>query len=160
MSGIVKLCKVHGELTQEQIIKSGKTRKGTVQLRCKECCKESQQKHKSNNPEKFLNWQREYRKNNYDTKIRWHRIKSLFGIDKEIYEQMLLKQNNVCAICNQPERLKSKTGRINDFLGVDHCHQTGKIRGLLCRKCNGALGGFNDAIEMLEAAIAYLKHFT
>lgn len=42
-------------------------------------------------------------------------------------------------------------------LHVDHCHQTGKIRGLLCQKCNMALGLLNDSVEILETAIRYLK---
>jgi hypothetical protein len=44
-------------------------------------------------------------------------------------------------------------------LAVDHCHTTGKIRGLLCSKCNPALGAFNDNIEILNSAIKYLKEY-
>ncbi len=161
MTSIVKICKVHGNLTQEQITKSGKTKKGTIQLRCKECSNQSQKKHKLNNPDSLREWQKLYRQKNYDTKIRWHRLKNMFGIDKNIYEEMLSQQNSVCAICKQPESFKSKIGRNrSEFLCVDHCHDSGNIRGLLCRKCNAALGGFNDSIKMLETAINYLMKFT
>ncbi len=160
MPQITKTCKIHGELNSDQLTKSGTTRKGTIQYRCKECCKISHQKHKSNNPEAFINWQRNYRRENYDSRLRWNRLKSVFGVDKKQYEEMLINQNHVCAICKEPETLKSKIGRKrHEFLCIDHCHETGQIRGLLCRKCNGALGGFKDSISMLEAAIQYLKLF-
>lgn len=160
MNEIVKICKTHGNLKSDQVMRSGKTKKGTIQFRCKECNKMSRIKHKSNNPQKFIEWQRNYQRVNYDSKIRWNRLKSVFGVSKEQYELMLKKQNNICAICLSPETMKSKIGRKrHEFLCVDHCHESRKIRGLLCRKCNGALGGFNDSIELLKAAIDYLKIF-
>ena len=64
------------------------------------------------------------------------------------YEQMLVDQNNECAIC------KNKIGW---EAAVDHCHNTNKIRGLLCRKCNLGLGGFKDDIEIIKKAIKYVK---
>ena len=160
MNDIIKICKTHGELTKEQVMKSGTTPKGTIQFRCKECNKVAQRKHRDNDPEAFLVWQRNYQKDNYDSKLRWNRLKSVFGVNKEQYDAMLTSQNHVCAICKEPETLKSKIGRRrHEFLCIDHCHDTGKIRGLLCRKCNGSLGGFKDSISMLESAIKYLELF-
>jgi len=66
------------------------------------------------------------------------------GIDK--YYKILKDQNNLCAICNE-----------NIRLCVDHCHDTGKIRGLLCNGCNTGLGGFKDNINNLKSAIKYLS---
>jgi abortive infection bacteriophage resistance protein len=79
------------------------------------------------------------------------RLKNDFGIDIQQYEQMLKNQNGVCKICNKPE----KHGR---NLAVDHCHKSLAIRGLLCASCNTALGKFEDDVERLKNAIAYLTN--
>ena len=69
-----------------------------------------------------------------------------FNLTEEQYQQMLQNQHGHCAICPTTEDLV-----------VDHCHDTGKVRGLLCRKCNVALGMFADSKDKLEAALNYLK---
>lgn len=79
----------------------------------------------------------------------------LYGITLDEYERLATKQSNVCAICNQPETLILR-GRIKR-LHVDHCHITNKVRGLLCAKCNKALGLFYDKPELLQKAINYLN---
>jgi len=78
-----------------------------------------------------------------------------FRITVDEYERMYNNQNGVCAICGQPEIRKQNGNTIN--LPVDHCHATGKIRGLLCSKCNTSLGGFKDSTDLLTKAINYLK---
>lgn len=68
---------------------------------------------------------------------------------------MLNTQNHLCKICNLPGfKLdpRSKT-----LLVVDHCHSTGKVRGLLCHNCNRALGLFKDNTNSIENALNYLK---
>lgn len=79
-----------------------------------------------------------------------------YGIKPEQYKEILENQGGVCAICRRPEEGKSKLGN-EKTLAVDHCHVTGKIRGLLCSKCNPGLGQFEDNINLLQAAIEYLK---
>jgi len=69
----------------------------------------------------------------------------------EQYQELLKKQNGVCAICG------AEKNKNNTSLCVDHDHKTGKIRGLLCHLCNTAIGKFNDDILMLEKAIEYIK---
>ena len=79
---------------------------------------------------------------------------------------MVEEQNNLCAICSQPEtQMRTRTAgefkgmKIVAGLAIDHCHTTGKIRALLCRKCNLGLGAFNDNVEIIKLAIDYLnKH--
>jgi len=78
-------------------------------------------------------------------------LKYLFGITLEDYNNLKKKQNYKCAICDTE---KSSEGR--DF-HVDHCHTTGKVRGLLCSRCNTALGSFKDSIDTLKRAIKYLE---
>jgi hypothetical protein len=63
---------------------------------------------------------------------------------------MLQQQNGLCAICK-----KTETGKTSN-LCVDHCHKTGKVRGLLCNNCNKGLGLFKDNPEVLLNASAYL----
>lgn len=87
--------------------------------------------------------------------IKSHNLKK-YKISLEEYNNMLLSQNNLCSICNQEETSLSSLGKVKN-LAVDHCHKTGKVRGLLCWKCNVSLGRFKDSIELLQNAIDYLK---
>lgn len=73
----------------------------------------------------------------------------------EEYEYMFNSQNGKCAICNSFE-----THDKHGVLAVDHDHKTGKIRGLLCFKCNTALGSVDDNIEILKNMINYLNKYT
>jgi hypothetical protein len=72
--------------------------------------------------------------------------------------QITRQQDNRCAICRKPETSKHQSGTIRK-LAVDHCHETGKLRGLLCTKCNTGLGLFNDDWLLLDNAIEYLGHW-
>jgi len=75
-------------------------------------------------------------------------LKRKFGINDATYNDILNEQNGVCYICNQAD----EEGR----LAVDHDHDTGQVRGLLCRKCNRGLGLFNDSAEKIAKALEYL----
>jgi len=74
-----------------------------------------------------------------------------YSISVEEYNNLLTKQNGVCAVCGQKD-LSSR----NVHLSVDHDHNTHKIRGLLCNNCNRAIGLLKDDIKILESAIEYL----
>jgi hypothetical protein len=76
----------------------------------------------------------------------------MFNITLEEYNELLKKQNYKCAICNGYE-----ISYRNEVLSVDHNHNTGEIRGLLCNTCNRALGLFKDNENLLKNAIKYLK---
>jgi len=78
----------------------------------------------------------------------------LYGLTGSEYEELAAYQNWVCAICGKKET--SKRGN----LAVDHDHKTGKVRGLLCHKCNSGLGSFGDSPELLKSAINYLKLYS
>lgn len=67
------------------------------------------------------------------------------------WDELFLKQGSCCAICRTTDPKHSYGW------ATDHCHSTGKIRGILCTKCNSGLGGFDDDIPRLEAALAYLR---
>lgn len=69
----------------------------------------------------------------------------------EQYFNLNNKQGGLCRICNKDNGSKR--------LAVDHCHQTGRVRGLLCGKCNSGLGFFKDNIEIISKAINYIEKF-
>ena len=73
-------------------------------------------------------------------------------ISKELADSMLVAQGGVCAICGT-----AKSGGRSGRFHVDHDHRTGIIRGMLCNRCNVALGGFGDDQSILKLAIEYLS---
>lgn len=89
--------------------------------------------------------------------MRKHRLKKLFGMTVEGFEELKANQGGVCAICKQPETGCSGFKRSKRELSVDHDHSTGEIRGLLCAACNAALGLFKDDTDVMRVAIAYLE---
>jgi len=81
-------------------------------------------------------------------------IKSVYGLSWTDYQALLAYQDNVCAICRTDQ-----PGRNHDNWSIDHDHETGKIRGLLCHACNVGIGYFGDDPARLRAAAAYLESF-
>lgn len=101
-----------------------------------------------------------YNRANRDANKDHHRdrdFRKKYGIDFAQYQEMLLTQKGVCAICDKPET-KLQNGVIR-MLSVDHNHSTGAVRGLLCANCNLAIGYACDSIDVLEKAIAYLHKY-
>lgn len=79
-----------------------------------------------------------------------------YGITADKYQEMLHAQGGVCAICQKPEVRKGRSGKTMP-LCVDHNHDTGAVRGLLCHACNVSLGQFYESVEVLQRAIDYLQ---
>jgi len=105
-----------------------------------------------------------YQHERYDYKEeRYKQLFKSYGLTREQYDAMYEAQNGLCAVCKQPETSvpggRRRTKKIIPMLHVDHDHLTGKIRALLCSKCNLALGSVNDDIEHLAKLIAYIKHY-
>ena len=85
-------------------------------------------------------------------------MKHRFGITLNDYKRMLLEQKGVCAICGNPETTAHrKTGDKIRALAIDHDHETGNVRELLCYKCNTGIAQFRENIVYLANAIAYLQ---
>ncbi len=82
-------------------------------------------------------------------------LKKAFGITHADYLLLVEKQGNRCAICRSDDPSKFTAGNVN--WAVDHDHRTGKIRGLLCSRCNRGLGLFLDDVQIISRAIEYLK---
>jgi hypothetical protein len=122
---------------------------------CRECSRASVKAH--HDKEESKNKHREWYNRQYRDKARHLNYQKHYGISLDDYNEMLLKQNGVCAICKK-HQIKSARNHDN-YLSVDHCHSTGKIRGLLCNKCNQGLGLFGDSVESLLIAIQYLQSY-
>lgn len=111
-------------------------------------------KYRTNNKDKIWQSYLKYKKirKPYNKELQRNiAYKNKFGITLNDYNVMFKKQKGVCAICKQPETVK------NYFLAVDHCHKTGKVRGLLCLRCNRGIGLLKDDYEILKSATKYLK---
>lgn len=78
-------------------------------------------------------------------------LRATFGITLKEYEDMLANQNYGCFICGKKHKLETRRG-----LAVDHCHTSGKVRGLLCMNCNTAIGHLRDDKRLFYKAIEYL----
>jgi hypothetical protein len=163
-----KICTKCGN--KKSIIEFPKMKHGKygVSAECKDCRKIYHQKRykkyaykyktDKNFHKKALQASKKYReKNSNIIKAKNARLKKNFGITLEQYNQMLKEQNGVCAICGNSEKIIDK--RINRIisLAIDHDHQTGKVRGLLCNTCNHLLGLANDNFEITKNATDYLK---
>jgi len=77
-------------------------------------------------------------------------IKTKFGLSKTEVNTMLASQGYVCAICHQPNNLKSR-------MGLDHNHETGQYREFLCHRCNSVLGFVNEDVSILSNMVRYIR---
>lgn len=97
--------------------------------------------------------QQEYAK---EHQTRLH-LKKRFNLTEADYDAMLERQNGVCAICKDVETIVDGQSKKVKPLSVDHCHDTGKIRGLLCTKCNLGISYFNHEPYLLKVAALYCE---
>jgi hypothetical protein len=149
-------------------------RNGKPDTWCLACRKIYQQKSWAKRREHHSEWRKNWYKNNRQEHLNkcreryqkrdkaelrfkgWkNKLKSLFNMTVEEYQMILEEQNNVCAICGEPEKIKKSDE--TQRLSVDHDHKTGKVRGLLCHACNTGLGKFKDSTELMQKAIAYIQ---
>lgn len=116
---------------------------------CKTCNSESGTEFKRNNPEA---------RKRYSTYRRKITIERKYGLTEEDYFRILADQGGTCAICPRTDGRSKQTKQspTKFHFAVDHDHDTGVTRGLLCDTCNRALGMFGDDPDILRSAIAYL----
>lgn len=136
--------------------------KNSSSKQCISCLKEKRRKYEKK-PEARLKikirkqgpghkqWAKEYYKI-YKDRGRNNKLLRVYGISLEQYNQMRITQNHKCKICEVDELNAGKKGLV-----IDHDHETGKIRGLLCGSCNRALGYFKDRLDILNKAVDYLS---
>ena len=143
---------------------------GTRHARCKPCMVQITRSYNHSEGKRARN--REYHRENRAERnagrsARFHadhpdqrhaRKLAKYGLSPEDYAAHLIAQSGVCAICLKPETmLRPHTTGIADRLSVDHCHATGVVRGLLCSRCNVAVGMLGDDPVRLRAAASYLE---
>ena len=133
---------------------------------CLECANERAKLWYKKNKEKRRQYNKEYRDKNreslnrYDRdryedrkdELRSNKFKRKYGITLEQRDKMIKEQNGTCLICKDILTLEGKGGCV-----VDHCHETGEVRGILCSPCNSGIGHLKDDVSLLYAAIEYLK---
>jgi hypothetical protein len=106
---------------------------------CKDCRAEQEKYRYSKDPSlKAKAKDRDWKKN----------LQRLYGITEAQYNEMVKKQDGKCKICGATSRNR---------LNIDHCHKTGKVRGLLCWNCNIGIGYFKDSSNLLDIASKYLQ---
>jgi hypothetical protein len=112
--------------------------------RCKSCDDEARRKWSKKHPEKAQKSQRE------------RQLRMKYGIDLGIYEELLERQGGKCALC-EAEKNSNSGYRSEWSFSVDHCHQTGTVRGLLCNNCNRGIGLLLDSPALLRKAADYIQ---
>lgn len=134
----MNLCRICSQLKSENYFYKGRKL-------CKDCHNSATNKWRKENPEKAkiirAKW---YHKNKVYHKE--YHLKNEYNVSLELYNKLVKNQDFKCLICKH-----------ESVLEVDHCHKTGKIRGLLCHQCNVGLGYFKDNIDNLIAAQKYLE---
>jgi hypothetical protein len=131
----MKTCRKCNTVKPESEFVKRNNRKTGCQPYCKEC-------HKA-----IRVYNQEYARN-YD-------LKRMYGLTIDCYNKLLGQQGGVCAICHKPAEEKMKGNK--KYLCVDHCHDTGVVRGLLCDQCNRAIGLLKEDVSLLKRAISYLE---
>lgn len=144
----MKICRICSNEKETSLFVKSKAFKSGVDSICLDCSRQKVKEWRQKNPDKRkLQTQRESGKDYNHNK----HLKATYGITRAEYLDMFSKQNGCCKICGSHQLEHSKR------LAVDHCHTTGKIRGLLCQPCNLMLGGSKDNVSTLLRAITYLE---
>ena len=143
--GITKKCRVCAET--KQVAEFHKNRRKSAdgrQTACKDCSKVTTYRYRNS-------------ANGHIRTVtaRFKGALKRYSLTEADYNGMLTAQNYVCAICKQPE--KSLFKGAPKRLAVDHCHVTGKVRGLLCTHCNQAIGRLNDDPALIRKAADYVE---
>lgn len=150
----MKKCSLCKEIKQFSDFYTSKQKRDGYDSWCKKCKLASQYKYLKN-PEAWAKRVEFRKKYNLNTKERrkFNRMKRLYGVTFDKYEDLINKQKGICAICGDDLKFKHNAS-------IDHCHKTNNIRGILCTNCNSGLGHFKDDRRILGKAIKYLKHHT
>jgi hypothetical protein len=157
-----KQCTKCGEVkAYGQFYRHGTTADGRATY-CIECQKADTRARRAANRDQVKAWNAAARdradKNVKASENRRNHLRRQYGITPEDYDEMLAAQGGVCAICGQTEWFIDPRKGTPRCLSVDHCHATGKVRGLLCGRCNRSIGHFEDNPEIIARAAAYLPN--
>ncbi len=134
-----KVCKHHGELLEKDVIIIKRPTYTTSW--CRLCRNKKQRNYYRKDPQAGMD----------------RNLYARFKLRRSEYNNLVSEQGNKCAICFKPETYINRKLNSPNPLSIDHDHKTGRIRELLCQKCNAILGMSNDSIEILQEAINYLR---
>lgn len=135
------LCRTCGKVKTRDDFYKRSNRKSGLQHRCKSCVDEYSKQPNVKERAQYNSWKSHLSKN--------------YGITPDDYFKMYNEQKGCCKICGTDTPC---TTRRNNRFFIDHCHKTGKIRGLLCNTCNRGIGLLKDSSEILARASEYLKN--
>lgn len=117
---------------------------------CLDCAAATRKQNYRKNPEQEKQKLKNYYRANKERSLGYS-LKALYGLSVPEYKELLAQQNHTCKICKTHEK------NLKRRLFVDHCHETGRVRGLLCQHCNTMLGNAKDNVLVLQSAISYLS---
>jgi hypothetical protein len=136
-------CPKHGETT------------AYVSGGCLKCRRVNVEAWQEKNPTYFIDRHKE----TYDPAVaREKRLMKEYNMTIADYDAMLLEQEGNCKVCSKPHS-GNVNGDTNKPMFIDHCHTSGKVRGLLCHNCNTALGHIKDDVELATKLIKYLGEY-
>lgn len=154
----MKVCKRCGVVHPTTMYGKDSSRKDGLRDVCKSCRKTEASDYYAENRAAILAKQKQsyhaadgVNKLKVSQRQRERYFKNSYGLTVEQLSQKAVEQENKCEICE--EELSDHWWKRH----VDHCHTTGKVRGILCNDCNRGLGGFRDSMFALEKAIRYLE---
>jgi len=142
MSAETKSCSECGDDKKLAEFSKDKNAPDGRQYRCKACNQKRWDEYYPANKKQLIQNRQEYRRNTGELR----RVR--YGVTLEQFQKLLDEQKGQCAICKDPLGPKPH---------LDHCHETKKVRGLLCVRCNMGIGFFKDSPLRLQQAIDYLK---
>lgn len=160
-------CRIYRQKHPDKVKASQQKHREANAERIKEKTREYGRRYRAQNRERLAEQRRQDRLNNFEEyrarekkkyaarkdKLREKRLNDFYGITSQEYIFLLQQQNNKCACCGVDQ------GDVASF-NVDHDHDDGRVRGLLCRSCNLGIGQLGDKVDGLMAAIAYLQDQT
>lgn len=136
------------------------TSKHGYKFECKDCYNKYRRQYRRKNPEKFKEYYLKERnkaaRESYE-KYRDTYYKYSYGISIDEYNEFMKLQNNKCAICHREEYILDHRTKKVRRLSVDHNHDTGKVRGLLCKNCNTGLGMLREDLNIINNLKIYLE---
>ena len=168
----MKICPRCKKAKDESSYNKNKARKNGLYYYCRQCNSEQKKEWVKKNPEKIAEYEKVNKEKLFDVRKAWRakypadkkkqlalarkwKLRTKYGLSIEEFNEMVTRQGNACAVCKKEE--SAVFNGVAKRLAVDHCHETGKVRGLLCQSCNIALGNVKDNIKTLNNMIDYLN---
>lgn len=149
-----KACSKCGETKPTDAFWKDSRYRGGYQHQCKACKYKVSEEWRKRNRESVNAKQREYQRANPDVARRsW--VKKKYGMTWDEYQSMVFTHDNRCGVCWRTAD-EAEPGRL---LSVDHCHETGRVRGLLCGGCNRALGLLQDDVLRIRKLAEYVERY-